>query len=166
MFAVNENRTPRTAIYPGTFDPVTKGHEDVIIRASRLFDLVYVAIGHNAGKEPMFSIDERFELLVESTKDIPNVRVITFEGLLVDLYKKMGADVIIRGMRAVSDFEYEFQLGLLNRKLEKNCETLFLIPSEQYIYLDSTVVKTIAVNKGPISSFVSAHVEDAFKKKF
>ncbi len=156
----------RTAIYPGTFDPATRGHEDIIARASGLFDLVYVAIGHNTGKKPMFTVDERYEMLVESTRDIENVRVITFDGLLVDLYREMGASVIIRGMRAVSDFEYEFQLGLLNRKLEKSCETLFLIPSEQYIYLNSTVVKTIAENGGPISCFVSTHVEEMLRRKF
>ncbi len=156
----------RTAIYPGTFDPVTRGHEDIIRRAARLFDLVYVAIGRNPGKQPMFTTDERYEMLVESTRDMENVRVITFDGLTVDLYREMGASVIIRGMRAVSDFEYEFQLGLLNRKLEKGCETLFLIPSEQYVYLNSSVVKAIAENNGQIACFVSPHVEQMLRERF
>jgi pantetheine-phosphate adenylyltransferase len=152
---------PNLAIYPGTFDPVTFGHIDIIERARSIFDLVYVAIGVNAEKTPLFTTEERIEFLMQATQEMDNVRVMKFDGLLVDLVRDMGAKAIVRGIRAVSDFEYEFQIGLLNRNLYAQAETVFFIPSMPYIYLNSTVVKAIARNGGSVSHFVPEYVESA-----
>jgi len=156
----------RRAVYPGSFDPVTNGHLDVIERASRLYDEVLVAIAHNEAKEGLFSFDERVALLNEAVEHHPNVRVTQFEGLLVNYARQIEAQVIIRGLRAVSDFEYEFQMALMNRKLDGNVETMFLMPKEEYSYLSSRLVKEIARLGGDIEVFVPDCIARALRQKF
>ncbi|MCH7516272.1 MAG: pantetheine-phosphate adenylyltransferase [Bacteroidetes bacterium] len=153
-------------IYPGTFDPVTNGHIDVIKRAMELFTSVVVTVAINPGKEPLFSTDERVEMLKESLKDFNNVSVDSFSGLLVDHAKNMGATGIIRRLRAVSDFEYEFQMALMNRKLAENISTIFLMPHEKYTYLNSTIIRNLASLHSDVSEFVPPVVQKALKKKF
>ena len=155
-----------TVMYPGTFDPVTNGHIDVIKRAMELFTSVVVTVAINPGKEPLFSTDERIEMLKESLKDFNNVSVDSFNGLLVDHAKNMGATGIIRGLRAVSDFEYEFQMALMNRKLAENISTIFLMPHEKYTYLNSTIIRNLASLHSDVSEFVPLVVQEALKKKF
>ena len=155
----------RRAIYPGSFDPVTNGHLDVIERARKLFDQVIVAVAYNDEKQPLFSLDERLDLLRESVPNGENVRIASFEGLLVDFAKKEGAGAVIRGLRAISDFEFEFQMALMNRKLESDVETIFLMPKEEYTYLSSRIVKEIARLGGDISTFVPAGVAKALGQK-
>ncbi len=138
----------KRALYPGTFDPVTNGHLDLVKRALRLFDGVVVAVGTGHDKSPMFSVDERVGFLRDAVEDLGNVEVIPFDGLLVDTVKETGAVAIIRGLRQVSDFEYEFQMALMNRRLAREIETVFLMPSLSYIYLDSTVMKEVALLGG------------------
>lgn len=152
-------------LYPGTFDPITKGHRDLIKRASRLFDevIVAVAIGHH--KKPLFSLEERIRLVEQSCQDLPNVSVIGFEGLLVDLAKTHQATGVLRGLRAMSDFEYEFQLANINRELDPNFEAVFLTPSQQYSFISSTLVREIAKLNGDVRKFVPACVEQAFEMK-
>lgn len=154
-------------LYPGTFDPITKGHLDLIKRASRLFDevVVAVAIGHH--KKPLFSLDERTELVQQAAQaaDLANVSVIGFEGLLVDLAKNQQATGVLRGLRAMSDFEYEFQLANLNRELDPNFEAVFLTPSQQYSFISSTLVREIAKLNGDVSKFVPPNVDKAFEQK-
>ncbi|MDC9724633.1 MAG: pantetheine-phosphate adenylyltransferase [Gammaproteobacteria bacterium] len=154
-----------TAIYPGTFDPITKGHIDLVVRASKLFDRVIVAVAINPGKEPTFSLQERVDLAKQTLSELNNVDVCGFEGLLVDVAKKNGADVILRGLRAVSDFEHEFQLAGMNRKMQPDIETLFLTPAEQFTYISSSLVREIAVLGGDVSDFVAPCVEAALKAK-
>ena len=156
----------RIAIYPGTFDPITNGHLDLVDRASRLFDKVIIAIAVNTGKAPLFLLRERIALAKESTSNHANVDVIGFENLLVDCAKQHGASVILRGLRAVSDFEYEFQMAGMNRKLAPELETLFLTPLEQYTFISSSVIKSIAQLHGDISSFVPEIVYQQLLKKF
>jgi pantetheine-phosphate adenylyltransferase len=156
----------RRAIYPGSFDPVTNGHLDVVGRARKLFDEVIVAVAHNDEKQPFFSLQERLELLQETFGKIRNVRIAQFEGLLVEFALAQKANAVIRGLRAVSDFEFEFQMALMNRKLEASVETIFLMPKEEYTYLSSRLVKEIARLGGDISSFVPATVVKALRKKF
>ena len=156
----------RIAIYPGTFDPITNGHLDLVDRASRLFDKVIIAIAVNTGKAPLFLLEERIALAKESTSIHANVNVIGFENLLVDCAKQHGASVILRGLRAVSDFEYEFQMAGMNRKLAPELETLFLTPLEQYTFISSSVIKSIAQLHGDISSFVPDVVRQQLIKKF
>ncbi|MFP4458286.1 MAG: pantetheine-phosphate adenylyltransferase [Candidatus Zixiibacteriota bacterium] len=156
----------KKAIYPGTFDPVTLGHLDIIKRACKLFDYLYIALGDNPSKTPLFTKKERKELLIKSVATLPNTRVIEFSGLLVDTYKKLECDAIVRGLRALSDFEYEFQFGLTNRRLYEDAELVFLIPSANFIYLDSSVVRTISMNNGDVSQFVNPIVEKALKEKY
>ena len=127
----------KTAVYPGTFDPITHGHSDIIRRGFRMFEKVIVAIAPNPGKHPFFSVKERLEMVGLVTKDLPNLEVTTFEGLLVDFVRECGAHAILRGLRAISDFEHEFQMALINRKLAETVETVFLMPSEEYSYLSS-----------------------------
>lgn len=153
------------AIYPGTFDPITYGHIDLIKRASPLFERIIVAVAINPGKQPMFSLDERVELVKEATKSIDNVEVCGFKGLLVNEALSMGANVIIRGLRAVSDFEYELQLATMNRRMQSKVETLFLTPAENLSFVSSTLVKEIAVLGGDVSEFVSPCVQQALKRK-
>ena len=156
----------RRAVYPGSFDPVTNGHLDVIERASRLYDEVLVAIAHNETKAGLFSFAERVALLNEAVEHHPNVRVTQFDGLLVNFARKVEAQVIIRGLRAVSDFEYEFQMALMNRKLDGNVETMFLMPKEEYSYVSSRLVKEIARLGGDIEAFVPDCIVRALREKF
>jgi len=156
----------RTVVYPGTFDPITKGHVDLIHRAARLFDRVVVAVAADTGKTPVFSIEERVELVRGSVMDHPNVEILPFEGLLVNFARALGVSVIIRGLRAVSDFEYEFQLAGMNRHMAPEIETLFLTPSEQYAYISSSLVREIARLKGDVSAFVTPAVQAALHARF
>ena len=142
------------AVYPGTFDPITNGHEDLIQRASRLFDEVLVGVAQSQAKRPFFSLDERISLAREALKPYRNVTVEGFSGLLSEFVKEHSATVILRGLRAVSDFEYEFQLAGMNRRLAPGVETLFLTPSDKYLFLSATIVREIAVLGGDISAFV------------
>jgi len=155
----------RRAIYPGSFDPVTNGHLDVIQRASLLFDEVIVAVAYNDDKNPLFSSDERLQLLTETVSQVGNVKVVRFEGLLVDFAKNQGATAIVRGLRAISDFEFEFQMALMNRKLMDSVETIFLMPKEEYTYLSSRIVKEIARLGGNVEAFVPRLVALALKSK-
>ena len=156
----------RRAIYPGSFDPVTNGHLDVLERAARLYDEVFVAIAHNEAKSGLFSVEERAALLEETLSGYPNVRVTQFDGLLVDYARAMDVQVIVRGLRAVSDFEFEFQMALMNRKLNDSVETTFLMPKEEYTYLSSRLVKEIAKLGGDIGAFVPDCIARALKEKF
>jgi len=155
-----------TAIYPGTFDPITNGHIDIIYRSLKLFDNIIVAIGSNPKKAPLFTLEERMWMIRESFKDNPEISVKAFDGLLVDFAKAHNAKVIIRGLRAISDFEYEFQMALMNRQLDNEIETVFLMPSEEYSYLTSSLIKEVSSLGGDITSFVPPHVYEMLKKKF
>lgn len=149
-----------TAVYPGSFDPVTIGHVDIIRRAAKMFDRVLVSVGVNMEKKPWFTIEERMDLLRKATEDIPNVDIASFEGLLVDFAQKNDAKVILKGLRAVSDFEYEFQMALTNSKLNNEIETVFLTTSAENMYLSSSIVKQVGILGGDISPFVPACVHD------
>jgi len=151
----------RIAVYPGTFDPITNGHLDIIERGSRLFDRVIVAILGNPEKTPLFSVEERVDLIKESLHALPNVTVSTFSGLLVDYARSQNARVIVRGLRAVSDFEYEFQMALMNRRLDPGVETIFMMPAEAYSYLSSRLVKEVAFLGGDVSGLVPPPVARA-----
>lgn len=153
------------AIYPGTFDPITLGHEDVVRRAARLFDEVIVAVAQSQSKKPLFGLDERVALAAEVLADCPNVRVAGFSGLLMQFAREEGAQVVIRGLRAVSDFEYEFQLAGMNRHLYPEVETLFLTPAEQYMFISASLVREIAVLGGDIGKFVPPVVDAAIQRK-
>lgn len=150
----------KTAIYPGSFDPVTVGHIDIIRRAAGLCDKLIVAVMHNAAKKPAFSPEERCELLRRTAGDIPNVEIQMFSGLLADYAEQMRATMIVKGLRAVSDFEYEFQMALANRKLNPAVETVFLTTSAQHMYLSSSIVKDIAAHGGDITGFVPDSIKD------
>ncbi|HEY3864300.1 MAG TPA: pantetheine-phosphate adenylyltransferase [Verrucomicrobiae bacterium] len=156
----------RTAIYPGSFDPLTNGHLDLIQRAAKLFDQVIVAVASNEGKKPLFSLKERLDLVKQSLGDFPNVRADSFDTLLVDYAEKQKGQAIIRGLRAVSDFEFEFQLALMNRKLNGQVETIFMMPRETYTFLSSRIVKEISRLGGQVDCFVPAHVRAALARKF
>jgi len=156
----------RKVIYPGTFDPVTNGHIDVIKRASELFDSVVVTIAVNASKTPLFTTEERLDMLNESLKEFKNVEVDSFDGLVVEHAKKVNAIGIIRGLRAISDFEYEFQMALMNRKLNSDITTVFLMPHEKYTYLNSSLIRNLAELKADITEFVPESVSKALKRKF
>ena len=156
-----------TAIYPGSFDPLTFGHVDIIERSARLFDDVIVAILINAQKAPLFSVDERMEIMREILKPrFPNVEVEMFHGLLVDYAKQKHAQVIVRGIRAVTDYEYEFQMALMNRRLNPSIETVFMMPAEKYSYLSSRLVKEIAELGGSVAGLVPDSVEKRLKQRF
>ena len=155
-----------TAIYPGTFDPVTSGHLDLIARASRLYEKVIVAVAVSSNKTPLFSIEERVALAKGVTAEFSNVSVIGFDNLLVDCAREHGANVIVRGLRAVSDFEYEFQLAGMNRRLSPDLETVFLTPAEQYEFISSSMIREIAKLKGDVSSFVPEPVKKSLIRKF
>ena len=155
----------RTVVYPGSFDPLTNGHLDVVERASKLFDRVIVAVAKNDDKQPMFTQDERKRQIAAAVKGYPNVEVAAFKGLLVDFAEEKKAQAIIRGLRAVSDFEFEFQLALMNRKLKEQIETIFMMPRESYIFLSSRLVKEIAGLGGDVGAFVPTNVERALKRK-
>ncbi len=154
------------AIYPGSFDPATNGHMDVITRAAGLFDRLIVAVGRNSGKSPLFTPDERVALLREVCADagLTNVEVDAFEGMLVDYARKQGARVVVKGLRAVSDFEYEFQMALANHHLAPDVETLFLMTSAEHLYLSSSIVKEIARLKGDVSALVPPRVESRLRE--
>jgi len=156
----------RTILYPGSFDPVTNGHIDVARRASSIFDKVVIAVAINAEKSPLFTVEERMELLRSSCRDFPNIEVSEFSGLLVNALEQFDASAVIRGLRAVSDFEYEFQMALMNRGLNEKCETLFMMPSPEYSYVSSRLIKEIAKCGGDVSSFVPPVVAEAMRKKF
>lgn len=154
------------AVCPGSFDPITYGHLDIITRGAQVFDEVYVSILNNSSKKPIFTVEERVALIKEVTKDIPNVKVDSFQGLLVDYAKNIGANAIIRGLRAVSDFEYEMQLTSMNRFLNKEIETFYIMTNNQYSFLSSSIVKEVAQYGGRISELVPPMVEEQLKLKF
>src|SRR6266481_2050639 len=155
----------RTVIYPGSFDPLTNGHLDVIQRASKLFDKVIVAIAKNESKRPLFTLDERLEMVANAVKSLPNVCADAFEGLLINYVEQRSGQAIIRGLRAVSDFEFEFQLALMNRKLDERIETIFMMPKDTYTFLSSRIVKEIARLGGDVSAFVPPQVCAALARK-
>jgi pantetheine-phosphate adenylyltransferase len=155
----------RRAIYPGSFDPVTNGHLDVIWRARKLFDEVVVAVAHNEQKQPLFTLHERLEFLREMTAPLAGVKVAPMNGLLVEFAVQQEAHAVVRGLRAVSDFEFEFQMALMNRKLEAKVETIFLMPKEEYTYLSSRIVKEIARLGGDVGQFVPNCVVKGFARK-
>tara|TARA_Y200000002_G_scaffold64061_1_gene49080 strand:- start:1616 stop:2095 length:480 start_codon:yes stop_codon:yes gene_type:complete len=155
------------AVYPGTFDPFTNGHRDLVQRAaSNIFDKVYICVAENSRKDTLFSLDERIELAKKSLSEIENIEVIGFNGLLVDFAKELKAKVILRGLRVVSDFEYEFQMSSMNKKLNNGIESIFLTPSESYAFLSSSLVKEIAELGGDVSEFVSKEVKEAIQRKY
>jgi pantetheine-phosphate adenylyltransferase len=156
----------RHCIYPGTFDPITYGHLDVLARAAKLFDSVTVAIAENAGKDPLFSAEERLDMVRPNVTDFPNVSVTTFHGLLVEFCLEQKAEAIIRGLRALSDFEFEFNMALMNRHLEPRIETIFVMPNEQFSYTSSTLVKQVAKYGGNVSHFVPRNVAAALKATY
>ena len=155
----------RTAIYPGSFDPLTNGHLDVIERAARLFDRVVVAVAKNDSKHPLFTLSERLALVKTGVNHLPHVESDSFYGLLIEYVAQQKAQAVVRGLRAVSDFEFEFQLALMNRKLNDNFETIFMMPKDTYTFLSSRIVKEIAKLGGDVSSFVPPHVQTALIKK-
>jgi pantetheine-phosphate adenylyltransferase len=155
----------RTVIYPGSFDPLTNGHLDVIQRATKLFDRVVVAVAKNDGKQPLFTLDERLALVKEAVRNLPHVEADAFDGLLIEYVQRRGAQAIVRGLRAVSDFEFEFQMALMNRKLNERIETIFMMPKDTYTFLSSRIVKEIARLGGDVSAFVPAYVRMALVGK-
>jgi pantetheine-phosphate adenylyltransferase len=155
----------KIAIYPGTFDPVTNGHIDILERALKLFDKVIITIARNTAKNPLFTEEERITLLRQATKHFKNVEVDSFEGLLVEYVEKRGAISVVRGLRAMTDFEYELQMALMNRKLDESMETIFLMPNEKYTYLSSNFVREIARLGGDVSKFVPPVVLKALRQK-
>lgn len=155
----------KIAVYPGTFDPITNGHLDLIKQAAAIFDRVIVTIAVNRHKKPLFTVDERLEMIRETIKPFSNVECQDFEGLIVDFARKNGASVLIKGLRAVSDFEYELQMALVNKKLAGGVVTAFLTPDEKFIYLSSTIVKEVATYKGDISDLVPPFVAEKVKEK-
>lgn len=155
----------RTAIYPGSFDPLTNGHLDVIERATKLFDRVIVAVATSESKHPLFTIKERVELVRAAVKHLPRVKAEAFDGLLVEYAVSRKAQAMVRGLRAVSDFEFEFQMALMNRKLDERIETIFMMPKDTYTFLSSRIVKEISRLGGDVSAFVPVHVRAALKQK-
>lgn len=155
--------TKRIGLYPGSFDPVTNGHLDIAERAFKLCDELHIAVVANPSKNPLFSVEERVDLLKQTTKHLKNVKVSSFEGLLVDYAKEIEANIIFRGLRAVSDFEYEFQMALINRNLHKEIEVVFLVPNEKFIFLSSSSIKEVAKLGGDVSGFVPAVVKRALR---
>ncbi len=155
-----------TVVYPGTFDPITNGHSDLVYRGAQMFDRIILAIAHNPEKSPLFSMEERIELANSVLGKTGNIEVIGFSGLLIDFARECNATVILRGLRAVSDFEYEFQLALMNRKLDSSIETVFLTPSENHTFVSASLIKEIAHYGGDISKFVHPSVYDALVDKF
>ncbi|KJG17102.1 pantetheine-phosphate adenylyltransferase [Photobacterium angustum] len=153
-------------IYPGTFDPITNGHLDLIERAAAMFDHVIVGVAFNPSKKPLFDLNERVELAGKITQHLDNVEIVGFSGLLVDFAKERNANILVRGLRAVSDFEYEFQLANMNRRLMPELETVFLTPAEENSFISSTIVKEVALHKGDVSQFVDPLITEALLKKF
>ncbi len=159
------NKKSTRVIYPGTFDPITNGHLDLIERAAAMFDHVVVGIAASPSKKPLFDLQERVALTQTITKHLPNVEIVGFSGLLVDFAKESNADILVRGLRAVSDFEYEFQLANMNRRLMPELETVFLTPSEENSFISSTIVKEVALHKGDVSQFVDLRITGALNAK-
>ena len=155
----------RTAIYPGSFDPLTNGHLDVIRRATKLFDRVIVAVAKSESKNPLFTLEERVQMVARTVRNLPTVKADSFDGLLVQYVEKCSAQAVVRGLRAVSDFEFEFQLALMNRKLNERIETIFMMPKDTYTFLSSRIVKEIARLGGDVSAFVPGHVRAALARK-
>jgi len=155
----------KIAIYPGTFDPVTNGHLDILARAASVFELVYIAVAHNLHKNPLFTIEERIQMIQACIKDYSNVRIEQFNGLAVDFARKVGATVIIRGLRAISDFDYEFQMALMNRHMDDTIDTVFFMPHEDYTYLSSSTVRELVRFGGNVAEFVPEIVEEELIKK-
>lgn len=158
--------TPNIAIYPGTFDPITNGHADLVKRGAQIFDELVVAIADSRRKGPLFSLDERIDMATEILKPLKNVKVVGFDVLLAEFATKIQANVILRGLRAVSDFEYEFQLASMNRHLIPDIETMFLTPAEQFSFISSSLIKEIAMLEGDVSEFAHPIVQAALKDKF
>jgi pantetheine-phosphate adenylyltransferase len=156
---------PTLAVYPGSFDPLTNGHVDIITRGARIFDRIIVAILINAEKAPLFSMEERLKIAQEVFKDFPNVEIDTFDGLLVDYVERRRAHVIVRGLRAVSDFEFEFQMALMNRRLNGKIETVFMMPAEQYSYISSRLIKEVFSLGGRVHGLVPDTVEERLRQK-
>ena len=156
----------KTVLYPGSFDPVTNGHLDVAFRAAKIFDKVIMAVAHNSEKKGFFSFEERMELLKHACREHDNIEIASFNGLLANAVDQFEASAVLRGLRAVSDFEYEFQMALMNRELNSKCETLFMMPSPEYSYVSSRLIREIAKCKGDISAFVPPHVAEAVRDKF
>ena len=157
---------PRVAIYPGSFDPITFGHIDILERAVALFDRVVIALAPNLEKRPLFTLEERCEMIREAIGHLPNVEVLKSEGLMVDFARRQGAIALIRGLRAISDFEFEFQMALMNRKLAPRLNTVFLMPHDNYTYLNSTIVREVARFGGDVSQFVPPGVARRLQEKF
>ncbi len=155
----------RIAIYPGSFDPLTNGHLDVIQRAAKLFDRIIVAVARSESKNPLFTLDERVEMVSKSLGHLQNVEADSFQGLLVEYVERRSAQAVIRGLRAISDFEFEFQMALMNRKLNERIETIFMMPKDTYTFISSRIVKEIARFGGDVSSFVPTHVRVALSEK-
>lgn len=156
----------KIAVYPGSFDPITNGHLDILARAASIFDIVHIAVATNLNKAPLFTAQERYDLIVASvTPRFTNVKIACFDGLVVDYAREVGANVIIRGLRAVSDFEFEFQMALMNRHLDAQIDTIFLMPAEEYTYLSSSTVKEIARFGGDVTAFVPEPVKTALLQK-
>lgn len=155
----------KIAVYPGSFDPVTNGHLDIVLRASKIFDHVIVAVFQNIQKQPLFSVEERTEMLKKCINDIPNVSIDSFDGLLIDYAHKVNAQIIVRGLRAISDFEYEFQINSVNKKLAEEIETVFMMTNNNYSYLSSSIVKEVAMFGGCIRGLVPPPVEEQLLKK-
>lgn len=167
IYGKREKRlTDKIAVVPGSFDPITKGHLDIIRRAADVFDIVYIAVLNNSAKQPLFSVEERIDLITEVTKDLDNIRIETSSGLLIDYAREKNAKAIVRGLRAVSDFEYEMQITSMNRVLDENIETFFIMSKNQYSFLSSSIVKEVAKYGGNIGELVPAPVEKALKAKF
>jgi len=156
----------KTAVYPGSFDPVTNGHIDVIERALKIFDKVIVTVGDNPGKKPTFTIEDRIEMLKECTKYLKNIEIDSFSGLLLNFVKSKNSNIIIRGLRAVSDFDFEFQRALMNRVVDNKIETIFIMTKEHYVYLNSSIVKEMAMFGGKLNGLVPEIVEKKLKEKF
>jgi len=155
----------KIAIYPGTFDPITLGHIDIIKRSTKIFDKIIVVIGNNSIKQCLFNEKERLNMTIYSLKDLDNIEIVINDKLTIDIAKKYGASVIIRGLRAVSDFDYEFQIALMNRKLCLNIDTIFMLPDEKYTYLSSTIVKELAMYNEDLHPFVTDYVANKLKEK-
>jgi len=155
-----------SALYPGTFDPFTNGHEELVRRAANLFDKVIIAVAASPKKEPLFSLDERIGLIMSVLGDVANLECVGYEGLTVDVARQHGANVIVRGLRAVSDFEYEFQLATMNRHLAEDVETVFLTPTEEFMFVSSSLVREIAAMGGDVSGFVNASVVTALRQRY
>lgn len=156
----------KTAVYPGSFDPITNGHLDIIKRAAKIYDHVVVGVLDNLNKKPLFTADERASMIMKVTADIDNVSVDVFSGLLVDFVKMKNADVVVKGLRTVADFEYEFQMALLNKALDAGCETVFMMTDTKYSYISSSMVKEVAKLKGDLSEFVPSGIVDLVTNKY